>query len=70
MKKKSSRRAESAEDPLKALMKRTPPRGECTHIEDLFGLLEREGQRTVSIEEMNEAVPEQAAEDDERIKRG
>lgn len=42
-------------------MKRTPPWGERTQIEDVFGLLEREGQRTVSIEEMNEAMAERAA---------
>ena len=59
-----------ANDALKALMKRTPTWGDRTQIEDVFGLLEREGQRTVSIEEMNEAIAEQAAEDDERIKKG
>lgn len=59
-----------ANDALKALMKRTPPWGDRTQIEDVFGLLEREGQRTVPIEEMNEAIAEQAAEDDERIKKG
>jgi hypothetical protein len=57
-------------DALKALMKPTPHWRERTQIEDVFGMLEREGQRTVSIEEMNEAVAEQAAEDDERIKKG
>jgi hypothetical protein len=57
-------------DALKALMRRTPPSSERTQIEDVFGLLEREGQRTLSIEEMNDAVAEQAAEDDERIKKG
>ncbi|QIK95798.1 hypothetical protein G7076_04355 [Sphingomonas sp. HDW15A] len=70
MEKKSSRKAEPADDPLKSPRKRTPLRGEWTHIEDVFGLLEREGQRTVSIDEMNEAVAERAAEDDERIKKG
>lgn len=58
-----------ANDALKALMKRTPPWGERTQIEDVFGLLEREGQRTVSIQEMNEAVAEHAAEEDERIEK-
>ena len=52
MKNKSSGKAEPADDPLKGLMKRTPPRGECTQIEDVFGLLERERQRSVSIEEI------------------
>ena len=59
-----------ATDTMKALMKGTPPRGERTQIENVFGLLEREGQRTVSIEKMNEAMAERAAEDDERIKKG
>lgn len=59
-----------ATDTQKAPMKRTPPWGERTQIENVFGQLEREGQRTVSIKEMDEAVAEQAAEDDERIKKG
>ena len=50
-------------------MKRAPAWGECTQIDAVFGLLEREGQRTISIEEMNEAVAERAAEDDERSKK-
>lgn len=45
-------------------------RGEQTQIKDVFGLLERQGQRTISIEEMNESVAEQAAENYERIKKG
>lgn len=31
-------------------------------IDDLFGLLHRPGQRTLSIEEINEAIAEAAAE--------
>ena len=40
-----------------------PAWGERTQIEDVAGLLEREGQGTASIEEMKEAVAEQAAEE-------
>lgn len=59
----------AANDALKALMKRTTIWDERTEIEDTFGLLKRADQRTVSIEEMNEAVAKQAAYDDERIKK-
>ena len=59
-----------AADTMKELMKGTPWWGERTQSEDVFGVLEGEGQRTVSIEEMNKAMAERAAKDDERIKKG
>lgn len=36
---------------------------------ELFGLLRRDGQAPVSIEEMDRAVAEHLADDDERIRR-
>lgn len=48
---------------LRALRKRTPPQGRQTDISEVFGLLEREGQRPISIEEMNDAIASKAAED-------
>jgi len=38
-------------------------------VEQLFGLLRREGQPSVSVEEMDEAIAEHLAEDNERILR-
>ena len=58
-----------ANEALTTLMKRTPPWEERSRSENLFGMLEREEQRPVPIEKMNEAVGEQATEDDERIKK-
>ncbi len=37
-------------------------------MSDAFGMLHREGMKTLSVEEMNEAIAESRAEDDERIK--
>lgn len=37
-------------------------------MEDAFGMLHRPGQKALTIEEMNEAVGQALAEDDERIK--
>lgn len=58
-----------ANEALTTLMKRTPPWEERSRIAGLFGMLEREGQRPVTIEEMKKAVAEQAAEDDGGIKK-
>lgn len=38
-------------------------------VEQLFGLLRREGQEPVSVEEMDEAIAEQISKDNERIRR-
>lgn len=39
-------------------------------VERLFGLLRREGESPVSVEQMDEALSEQLAEDNERIRSG
>jgi hypothetical protein len=46
-----------------------PRRGRPALISDVFGVLERDGREPVSIEEINNAVLAQAAEDDARSKK-
>ncbi|MCW3797599.1 hypothetical protein OMW55_07255 [Sphingomonas sp. BN140010] len=43
---------------------RSARRGRPALISDVFGVLEREGEEPVSIEDMNNAVLDQAAVDD------
>lgn len=58
-----------ASDALKAIMQRTPSWRRGSVISESFGLLERDGREPASIEEMKNAVLNQAAEDDERSKK-
>jgi antitoxin PrlF len=37
---------------------------------ELFGILKRQGERSLTVEEMDEAIAKALAEDDERIRAG
>ena len=42
-----------------------PPR--IGHLSDIYGMLKRPGQKSLTVEEINEAIGQSVAEDDERI---